>query len=783
MDYQLLYEKPADRWMDALPLGNGRLGAMVYGHTAVDRIQLNEDSLWYGKAMDRNHPYLKDKLEEIRQHIFQGNIPAAEDLIQRYMLGAPYSMRHYETLGEVDIGINRLSPFSAGWLPSSEGTSNYHASLDLVNGVHTQSWKEGDATFTREIFISHPDQVLCIRYRSTHPFSLQARYDRALIFEGMVPDERRPGHMIRAGGWGSMFVDENHTLNAQKLLALGNCAGTHFAFCMGLSTDGTAEDAYTQLYADGATEVCLYIAAATDNRDSVPKAVAQARVEKALARGFEKLLLRHTTDFAPRMRRCELDMGQKSTQCLPERLADARHGLHDPGLAALYFAFGRYLMLSGGREDSAALNLQGIWCKDMAPMWDSKYTTNINLEMNYWPAEVCHLPETHESLLSLLHLICENGKKTARVMYGMRGSVCHHNTDFYGDTAPQDQYMAATGWPTGGAWLSMHLWEHYLFSMDISFLRGAYPIMREFALFFLDYLCDDGKGSLVTCPSLSPENRYILPDGYDTPVCAGPAMDSQILRDLFSACVKANEILKLEDPLAHDFEKAMARLPRDQVGSQGQLLEWQEEYPEKMPGMGHISHLYGAYPSSQINGYDTPALMQAVRKSLEIRVANGADPANWPLAWRICEYARLWDGVLCEKALYQMIASSTDSLLNGKPVFQIDGILGTTAGIAEMLLQSHAGRLRFLPALPPSWKSGKCSGLRARGGLTIDLVWENGKWTQAQIHAHHKGIVRLVASEKISVITGGETLPLQTCSDENVFSIEKNRTYLLIPQR
>ena len=760
--YYMRYLRAADAWCDALPLGNGRLGAMVYGHTRVDRIQLNEDSLWYGKAMDRNNPLLKDALPEIRRCVFEGRLREAEDLIQRYMIGAPYSMRHYESLGEVDIGVNTLSPFSAGWVPNSEGAEDYEQSLDLMRGVHTMHWTQDDVRFTRECFISHPDQVLCIRYRADKAGALQvsARYDRGYIYEGMVPDPRRPGEMIRAGGWGSMFMDTNHTMGPECLVSEGNAAGTRFGLAITMDTDGETDDSFTQLYADHAGYVCLYLAASTDNREEQPLEVALDHVQKAKARGFDKLLARHLADFEPLMRRCTLRLGESSNRPLDERLQALRQGESDPELAALYFAFGRYLLAAGGREGSSALNLQGIWCKEFAPMWDSKYTTNINVQMNYWPVETCGLSELHDSLFFLIRAVCERGKETARIMYGMRGSVCHHNTDFYGDTAPQDQYMASTGWTAGGAWMAMHLWEHYLFTGDKDFLREWLPCMREFAIFFVDFLTEDGEGYLVTCPSLSPENRYILPDGYDTPICAGPAMDNQILRDLFSACIQADELLGQEDDWTQEFRDTLKRLPPDKIGSRGQLLEWREELPEKMPGMSHISHLYASYPSAQINWRDTPELMKAVRRSIDIRVENGTDGGGWPLAWRICQYARLLDSETLGRAVSKMISQATDSFLNGRRIFQIDGNLGAVAGIAEALLQSHTGIIHLLPALPPQWPEGEANGMCARGNVTVDMAWRDGRLTIARLRPRKDGPLQVRAEVPLTVLEDGA--PVQT---------------------
>ncbi len=785
MDRKMIYHRPADQWVNALPLGNGRLGAMIYGHTAVDRIQLNEDSLWSGKAMNRNNPHLKEALPRIRKCVFDGDIRQAEDLIQRYMVGAPTSMRHYESLGELDIGVNRLSPFDGGWAPNSDGASAYRQELNLTSGLHTLAWEEGGVTYTRQTFISHPDQVLCMRLTASAAgkLTVSARIDRCHIFEGMVPDPRRPGELIRAGGWGSMFLDENHTLDARTLMVSGNASGVRFGLALGMDSDGVTDDPYTQLHTEGATTVCLYLAAATDNREPDPVAVSLARVKAAQSLGFDALLQRHDADFRAQMARCTLDLGPAVHLPVEERIARLAAGAHDPDLAALYFTFGRYLMVSGGRADSAALNLQGIWCREFAPMWDSKYTVNINLQMNYWPAEVCNLSDAHHSLFSLIRSVCERGRETARVMYGMRGSVCHHNTDFYGDCAPQDQYMASTSWPMGGAWLAMHLWEHYLFTGDLAFLREWQPVMREFALFFVDFLAEDGKGRMVTCPSLSPENRYILPDGYDSPICAGPAMDNQLLRDLFGACAEADRLLGLTDGLTGEFRRLAALLPEDRIGSKGQLLEWQEELPEKMPGMGHISHLYGSFPSSQINWKDTPDLMRAVDKSIRLRVENGADPGAWPLAWRGCQYARLLDGDRVGRAAEQMIAQATDSFLNGKEIFQIDGNFGMTAAIAEALVQSHVGLIHLLPALPPIWPEGHARGLMARGGVQVDIDWAEGQLTRAELRPARDGEIRLRLPCEVSVHADGQPVACERGEYGPCLRARAGEVYTLLPVR
>lgn len=781
-EYIMRYDCAADVWNDALPLGNGRLGAMAYGHTNIERLQLNEDSLWYGEFIDRNNPKLKEALPEIRRLVFAKQIPQAEDLIQRYMLGAPASMRHYESMGELDIAVNELSPFNMGWVPNSFGAENYSNELDLMRGIQTVKWSRDGVNYQREVFVSHPDHVLCVRVSADRAgaITLNAQFDRCVIYDSYVEDNRRPGKFVRGGSWGGMFLDENHTRDGLTLVGRGNAGGTGFAMAVCMQTDGIVDDPYTQLYTSGATCVCLYLGAATKNReeDTVGAALAAAKAAQEL--GFEELLRRHIADFEPLMRRCELYLGADDGVPTDHHINAAREKGADPYLAALYFTFGRYLMVAGGRQDSTALNLQGIWCKDYVPAWDSKYTTNINVQMNYWPAEVCNLSDLHESLFDLIARVCERGKDTARVMYGMRGSVCHHNTDYYGDCAPQDTYMASTGWPTGGAWLALHLWDHYKYSLDLDFLREWQPVMREFALFFLDFLTPDGNGHLVTCPSVSPENRYIMPDGYDSPICAGPAMDNQILRELFAACIEADRLLQLNDPLSAEFAAAMAKLPADKVGSKGQLLEWMEEYPEMMPGMSHISHLFGAYPGVQINWLNTPELLKAAGKSVDLRIENGAGRSGWPLAWYICQYARQLDPDKTGKAIADMVVSSrTRNFFNGARIFQIDGNLGATAGIAEALLQSHTGIIHLLPALPKDWKDGNVKGLAARGKVYVDMQWADGALTNATLTAGVDETVEVRVDRPFRVSCDGAAVETETTAYGLRFPVKANGVYTL----
>lgn len=780
-EWKMEYDSPALVWDDALPLGNGRLGAMVYGHTGIERIQLNEDSLWSSGPMERNNRASLGMLPTIQKKVLEGKMQEAEDLISQYMFAAPYSMPHYECLGELDLALNQHAPFTSSWAPQSLDIDSYKGSLDLMNGVYTLTHSQEGVTYTREMFISYPAQVLCLRLRSDKPgaINLDIQMDRQKYSDQKSLDDRRPGKVQRGGGWATVLLQENHTVGGNTILIGGETAGIRYASAARVACDGELLDPYTMLRAQGASEVCIYLAAATSNREKDPKGAALTLVDDAQRKGFDALLQEHIADFEPKMRACTLDLGQGPDLSLDKRLEAFQKGGQDPDLAALYFTFGRYLILSGSRVGSAPLNLQGIWNQEYMPFWDSKYTTNINIQMNYWPAEVANLSQEHQPLFDLIALVCERGKETARTMYGCRGSVCHHNTDFYGDCAPQDAYMAASVWQTGGTWMALHIWEHYLFTLDKEFLKKYYPVLREFALFFVDYLIDDGTGKLVTCPSVSPENRYICPDGFDTPVCAGPTMDNQIIRALFAACIDSARILGLDDPLTQEFQAVSAKLPENKVGSKGQLLEWREEVPELTPGMGHISHLWGAYPGDEINWKDTPQLCKAVERSLDLRVDNGAGENGWPAAWYICQYARLMDSEKAGHFIRQMLAhSATRSFLNSGMVFQIDGNLGGTAGIAEVLLQSHTGILQLLPALPAAWKQGSVKGLRARGGYTVDMDWDNGALTTASLSSTQDGTVEIYGNT-LAVEENGKAIPTQATQYGFSFPVEAGHTYTL----
>jgi alpha-L-fucosidase 2 len=785
----LRYDRAMDTWNDAIPMGNGRLGAMVYGHTAIERIQLNEDSLWYGGFTDRNNRTAKTHLEEIRRLVLEGKLREAETLIARHMSAAPAGMRHYTSMGELDIALNRHTPFVTAWSPCSTGAEDYASELDLMTGLYTLRHSEGGTSFVREMFASCPAQVLCLRISADRKgaVNLDIRFDRTVISDTKAPDDRRPGHFHNIGAWPGNLLDVCHTAEDDTLLMAGHAGETRFAAAACVVSDGVVSDNWSQLYVSGASEVIIYLSAATSNREADPAAAAQKTVKAAAQKGFAALRAEHIADFEPKMRRCTLSLGAGSPLPTDERIhlaaqREAGSDGEDIALAALYFTMGRYLLLSGGRENSAALNLQGIWNQEYFPRWDSKYTININTQMNYWPAEVTNLSETHESLFALLETMRPRGRETAQIMYGCRGTMCHHNTDYYGDCAPQDVYMAATQWTVGGAWLALHLWERYRFTQDRVFLENNYPLLREHALFFLDFLSEDGQGKLVTNPSLSPENRYILDDGYDTPICAGPAIDSQIIRALFEACIQAAEILEIEDELTEQFAAAHKRLPENRIGSAGQLLEWREEYREMNPGTGHCSHLWGVYPGNEINWRDTPELLDAARKTLEIKGVADHWGGGWPGAWGICMLARMGNAAAVGDCIARVSRNLTCNLLNTGSVFQIDGNFGVTAGIAEALLQSHTGIIELLPALPPRWKDGEVRGLCARGGHVVDIAWKNGTLCEAALLAGSAHRVEIRGKTLSVTEADGRAVPVEKTAHGFRFTVKRGVKHLLFPE-
>ncbi|MFP4976961.1 glycosyl hydrolase family 95 catalytic domain-containing protein [Paenibacillus sp. CN-4] len=720
---RLWYAEPAAEWNEALPIGNGRLGAMIYGRTAEEKLSLNEDSVWYGGPRDRNNEDALPNLPRIRKLILEGKLREAEELAAMAMSGLPESQRHYLPLGDL------LLSFAGHDLPAED----YVRELDLEHGVSRVSYRIGEVRYTRELFASYPDQALVIRITADkkRAISFKARFNR---------------HNWR-------YLENTRKWGRNGLVMRGDCGGEGGStFCAAVKADAEAGEVRTlgeYLLVNEADAVTLTLAAGTTFRHPDPGLEVKRRLDALSQMSYSELLERHIANYRSLYARVELKLPESAELSkLPtgERLALVRKGGEDAGLIADYYQFGRYLLISSSRPGSLPANLQGIWNDSFTPAWDSKYTININAQMNYWPAENANLAECHEPLFELIERMREPGRVTAKVMYGCRGFTAHHNTDIWADTAPQDTYLPASFWPMGAAWLCLHLWEHYQYTQDRYFLARAFETMKEAAVFLLDYLIEDGEGRLVTCPSVSPENSYRLPNGETGVFCAGASMDFQIIDALFQACIHSSEILEIEEEFRGELAAALKRLPKPQIGRYGQIQEWMEDYEELEPGHRHISHLFALYPGESISLEHTPELAEAARTTLERRLANGGGHTGWSRAWIINFWSRLQDGAKAYENVKALLAHSTlPNLFDNHPPFQIDGNFGGTAGITEMLLQSHGGILRLLPAVSDDWSEGSVKGLKARGGFTVAFDWESKQVQRVTVTCAVSGPCRLEA--------------------------------------
>ncbi len=743
----LWYREPAGtEWTRALPLGAGRLGAMVFGNVAEERIQLNEDSVWAGGPRDRINPDALATLPEIRRLLFAGRLAEAHTLTLDALSGIPDSMRHYEPLGDLLLSFAH----------NDEATTEYERELDLNDAVVRVRYRVGATTYTREHLTSNPDQVFAMRITADQPgaLSLHARIQRGPM-----------------DSYSSRYSDTLCPEDGCALTMSGAASGeggVRFACTLRATVEGgTLRSLGETLIIEGADAVTLVLAAATSYREADPGSISRSRVQHAAAQGWAALRARHLEEYQPYFNRVELSLAPHADDRggLPtdERLARVREGAVDAGLDALYFHYGRYLLIACSRPGSLAANLQGIWNDSFTPSWGSKYTININTQMNYWPAESCNLPEMTGPLFDLVEGIRVNGRKVAREMYNCRGFVCHHNTDLWHDCTPTDRNLSSSFWPMGGAWLSLHLWEHFAFTGDRAFLARSYDTLKEASLFFLDFLVEDAKGRLVTSPTSSPENTYLLPNGEQGTLCAGASMDCQILEMLFRACLQAGETLDVDTEFRQQIETARLRLPQPSIGQHGQLMEWPEDFAEIEVGHRHISHLFALYPGDMISPLTTPELATAARTTLERRLAHGGGHTGWSRAWIINFWARLQDSTRAYANLQALLAKSTlPNLFDDHPPFQIDGNFGGTAGIVEMLLQSHQGELHLLPALPDAWPQGMARGLCARGGFILEFHWADGDLTSLTLHSLLGGPCRLRTGAHVQTYqtTPGETLTL-----------------------
>lgn len=747
----LWYKKPAENWDEALPLGNGRIGAMVFGRVTDELIQLNEDSIWSGGFRYRNNPKAYENLDKIRKLIADGRINEAQKLCEDAFYGRNEQQRHYHPMGDLHILQNYC-----------EKDENYVRSLDLSNAVVKTEWKCGGVSYCREMFISAPDNVMVIRFTADKKASIS--------FEAFIDGSDDD-------------YDKNEAYDDSTLLFTVT-DGIPYATAVSLKTvGGKGYSDATRLRVENSDEAVITIACQTSFRTGNYEKQALHEAKTALRKSYESLLERHTKDYKSLYERSSLLLCDNSNGIsenpTDERLEAFKNGGNDNKLAEMYYNFSRYLMISGSREGTLPLNLQGIWNKDMWPAWGGKYTININTEMNYWGAEIQNLSECHTPLFDHIERMRENGRVTAREMYGCKGAVCHHNTDIWGDTAPQDRWMPATVWPMGLAWLCLHIYEHYKFTQDKEFLAEKYDTLREAAEFFEDYLIENEKGQLITSPSTSPENTYITKTGEQGSLCQGPSMDSQILFCLFTAVEESAEILGIDKEYAEKMRQLRSRLPEPEIGKYGQIMEWAEDYEEVEPGHRHISQLFALYPSDMISLRKTPELAKAAVATLERRLAHGGGHTGWSRAWIINMWARLGNGEKVGENVRSLLSRSTSiNMFDMHPPFQIDGNFGGGAGIAEALVQSHCGEITVLPALPPEWESGSLCGVRARGGFELDFSWEKGRITKLSVKSLSGNICSIVGNFK--VLSDGKAVDVTENDGAVSFMTEKGRIYEIV---
>jgi len=737
-DSSLWYKKPAKEWTEALPIGNGRLGAMVFGGVSHERIQLNEDSLWSGCFRDRNNPEAKANMEQIRSLLKAGKIPQAEELTRFSFSGLPEFQRTYQTLGDLFINFRGMDG----------ECEEYVRLLNLENAVSSVSFKIGGYGYEREIFASAPADVIVMRFATTNP--------RGISFDARLLRNRLCDHCGKIDGE-TVFIDG----------VTGGDNGISFC-CMlaGAAKFGEMNAIGEYLVFNGVREAFLYINASTSFRSANPSVDCLSVLKSAKDSDYDHILKEHIEDYQKIERRMSLKLKtDNAASSLPtnERLELFQKDFSYIKLIELYFRYGRYLLISSSRPGTLPANLQGIWCNEFLPPWDSKYTININTQMNYWPAENCNLSECHLPLFELIKRMYENGRRTAHKMYGARGFVAHHNTDIWGDTAPQDTWIPATYWVMGAAWLCLHIWEHYQYTLDKNFLQEHFFLLRDSALFFVDHLVENERGEMIISPTVSPENTYILPDGVSGCLCNGCAMDSQILTELFKACIGASRIMGTESELEDELSALIKKLPPIYIGKNGTIREWLEDYGEVEPGHRHISHLFALFPGTQITVKDTPDLANAARRTLERRLSHGGGHTGWSRAWIANFWAKLGDSEKASENIDLLLARSTlPNLFDNHPPFQIDGNFGGTAAIANMLLQSEPDSLTILPTLPRKWSDGEVNGLKAKGGLEVNIKWEKGALVRASIISKYmyKGKVIYNDIEITVNVAAGETVQL-----------------------